>query len=179
MAVRAITAALGEKTLLALERTEHLVSLVPVDRLNWRPGGSGDGVEVIDLGHLLGHLLDCTAGFCAAFHTAFPKKLAKLADLKSAHVNHCCEPEEWRKRISVYRAGIERGFGVCTDQDLGRRLKTIFAPRGEMLVTILIGNLEHLLNHKYQLFFYLKFTGMPIGTRDLYHLKKQMPRAKK
>ncbi|HEV3038281.1 MAG TPA: hypothetical protein VHA33_10940 [Candidatus Angelobacter sp.] len=38
-------------------------------------------------------------------------------------------------------------------------------------MTILLGNLEHLMNHKYQLFFYLKLLGIPAGTQDLYKLR--------
>jgi hypothetical protein len=179
MVARTLTVALGEKVLMMLERTEHLVSLVPVTQLDWRPTTSAGTVELSDLGHVLGHLLDCTAGFCAVLHAAFPKKLASLAELKSAKVNHYCEPEEWRKRIRVYRAGIVRGFELCTDRDLGRLLKTVFAPKGETLFSVSLGNLEHLVNHKYQLFFYLKLLGIPVGTEDLYHLRKPMPRATK
>jgi hypothetical protein len=38
-------------------------------------------------------------------------------------------------------------------------------------MTLLLGNLEHLVNHKYQLFFYLKMLGVPLGTPDLYRLR--------
>jgi hypothetical protein len=48
---------------------------------------------------------------------------------------------------------------------------TVFVPGGEALMTILLGNLEHLINHKYQLFFYLKMLGVPVGTGDLYRLR--------
>jgi len=38
----------------------------------------------------------------------------------------------------------------------------------EALLTLLLGNLEHFINHQYQLFAYLKMLGVPLGTRDLY-----------
>jgi hypothetical protein len=38
---------------------------------------------------------------------------------------------------------------------------SVFVPEGEQLATLLLGNLEHLINHKYQLFFYLKLLGIP------------------
>ena len=41
-------------------------------------------------------------------------------------------------------------------------------PEGEALLTLLLGNLEHFINHQYQLFAYLKMLGVPLGTRDLY-----------
>jgi hypothetical protein len=50
-------------------------------------------------------------------------------------------------------------------------LPTVFVPQEELLMTILLGNLEHLMNHKYQLFFYLKLLGIPVATQDLYKLR--------
>jgi len=46
-------------------------------------------------------------------------------------------------------------------------LPTVFAA-AESLTTLLLGNLEHLINHKYQLFVYLKILGVPVATADLY-----------
>ncbi|MGB8323776.1 MAG: hypothetical protein WCE52_12530 [Candidatus Acidiferrum sp.] len=173
MLSRTITFVLEEKVQGAVGRTEHLVSLVPADRLNWRPDPANEEIcEVIDLGHLLGHLLDCMAGFCAAFLAAYPKELAEFVKLKSARVNHFCTPREWKERIGIYKEGIAKGFQLCTDEDLKRPIATIFMPKGEVLGSILLNNLEHVLNHKYQLFFYLRLLGVFVGTEDLYDLKK-------
>ena len=45
-------------------------------------------------------------------------------------------------------------------------LTTVFT--NESVLTLLLGNLEHLVNHKYQLFVYLKILGVPVGTGDIY-----------
>jgi hypothetical protein len=42
---------------------------------------------------------------------------------------------------------------------------------GEPLLTLLLGNLEHLINHKHQLFWYLKLLGVSVRTPDLYRLR--------
>jgi DinB superfamily len=168
MEQQAISNSLREKVIATVERTEHLVSLVPADRLNWRPSTTNGSIQVSDLGHLLGHLLDCLAGFCAVFYTAFPAELASLAELRSARVNHSCHPEEWRARVKIYRSAIDAGFQQCADKDLSRLAKTVFRPEGQTVASLLFGNLEHLINHKYQLFFYLKILGVPVGTPDLY-----------
>jgi hypothetical protein len=172
MEKREVTEAVRDKVLEALERTGHLVGLVPVDELEWRP--ATDVVfsrPLTDLGHLLGHLLDCAAGFCAALYAAYPTQLNDFANLRGLSVNHACRPEDAVKRLEQYSRCIARGFEVCRDEDLGRKLPTVFEPRGERLVTLLLGNLEHLLNHKYQLFFYLKLLGAPVGSRDLYRFR--------
>jgi hypothetical protein len=172
MEKRELTDAVRDKVLEALERTEHLVSLVPVDKVEWRP--ATDVVPsrpLTDFGHLLGHLLDCAAGICAALHAAYPAELNDFAQLRELSVNHACRPEEAAKQLEQYSRRIARGFELCTDEDLGRKLPTVFEPKGERLVTLLIGNLEHLLNHKYQLFFYLKLIGVPVGSGDLYRFR--------
>jgi hypothetical protein len=48
---------------------------------------------------------------------------------------------------------------------------TVFVERGEPLLTLLLGNLEHLINHKHQLFTYLKQMGVDVNTRDLYRFR--------
>ena len=153
---------LGEQ----IERTQHLIRLIPPDSLIWKPQLQ---TASTDLGHLLGHLLDCLAGFCAVFNAAFPGQLGHLAQLQSLPVNHACEPQEALDRLREYTIHIEQGFDLCTDHDLKRMIPSVFVPEGESLLTLLLGNLEHLINHKYQLFFYLKLLGLPVTSRDIYH----------
>jgi hypothetical protein len=168
---RSITESVAEKVFEAIERTQHLVSLVPAERLRWRPDLPTHLPPANDLGHTLGHLLDCLAGFCAAFHRAFPAELADFAELRSLPVNQFCSPQEARGSIQRYALHIERGFRCCSDADLARRIPTVFVPAGEPLATVLLGNLEHLLNHKYQLFLYLKLAGVGVTSRDIYKLR--------
>jgi hypothetical protein len=147
-----------------IERTEHLIRLIPPDCIEWSPQGP---CSFSDFGHLLGHLLDCMAGFCAVFNAAFPGQFAGILELRSLPVNHSCKSDEAINRVRAYTKYIEQGFKLCQEDDLRRELPTIFAI-GESLTTLLLGNLEHLINHKYQLFVYLKMLGIPVRTQDLY-----------
>ena len=149
-----------------IERTEHLIRMVPASSLAWKPQTQ---TAAKDIGHLLGHLLDCLAGFCAVFFAAFPRDLAHFTELQSLQVNHACQPEEALARFREYTAHIDRGFALCTDDDLRRLIPSVFVPEGESLATLLLGNLEHLINHKYQLFLYLKLLGLPVTSKDIYH----------
>jgi len=65
---------------------------------------------------------------------------------------------------------IEEGFELCSDEKLERMLPTVFAA-AESIMTLLLGNLEHLINHKYQLFVYLKILGVPVATADIYRFR--------
>jgi hypothetical protein len=163
MSAKSIVESIRLKVREQIEKTEHLIQLIPPDRNDWSPqweSGSSD------IGHLLGHLLDCLAGFCAVFHATFPEQLEGVLKLRSLPVNHFCEPDEAAGRIKSYAKFIEQGFDLCSDDDLSRMLTTVFAT--ESVMTLLLGNLEHLINHKYQLFVYLKLLGVPVGTGDIY-----------
>ena len=152
-----LTAALLDKIGEQIERTRHLIALVPAERLDWRPQ-AGDWTTA----DLLGHLLDCISGFCAVLAAAEPERLAHFAKLR-----------EIPATIEIFRVHIEEGFTLLTDADLGRLVPTVFVPRGESILTLLLGNLEHLINHKHQLFTYLKQMGIPVATPDLYRFREE------
>jgi hypothetical protein len=147
-----------------IDRTVHLIHLLPVDQLNWKP--PIPGAWSIEL--LLGHLLDCLAGFCAVLAAVEPLRLAYFSQLRSLPVNHPCPPGEAITRIALYQARIEEGFALLEDASLNKTVGTVFVERGETLLTLFLGNLEHLINHKHQLFMYLKQMGVDVTTRDLY-----------
>jgi len=150
-----LCAALLDKITEQIERTTHLVSLVPAEQVDWKPQHGGWTV-----GELIGHLLDCTSGFCAVLAAAEPQRLAHFAKLR-----------EMRATIEIFYAHIEEGFALLTDEDLARRVPTVFVAQGETVLTLLLGNLEHLINHKHQLFVYLKQMGVPVATPDLYRFR--------
>jgi hypothetical protein len=159
---------LAEKVMETIERTKHLVSLVPPNLLEWRPELPSSMPAPSDLHHVLSHLLECLSGFCAAFHRAFPAELADFPELRAIAVGGSCSPVETRQKIELYAAQIQRGFRCCTDRELSTKIPTMFVPEGQTLLTVLLGNLEHLINHKYQLFFYRKLAGVNVGSRAIY-----------
>ena len=150
-----LTAALLEKIGEQIERTSHLIGLVPAERLNWRPQ-AGDWTT----SELIGHLHDCISGFCAVLVAAEPKRLAHFAKLR-----------EVPPAMELYTAHMVEGFALLTDADLARRVPTVFVAEGESVLTLLLGNLEHLINHKHQLFTYLKQMGVAVATPDLYRFR--------
>jgi hypothetical protein len=165
---RAIVLSLQGKVTDAIERVEHLISRVPADRIAWRAPMPANVTPANDLGHTLGHLLDCMAGFCAVFGAAFPAEFGDLDKVREMPLNGCWSPEEASKGLRMIAGYIGRGFARCSDEDLARRIPTVFVPEGETLLTLLLGNLEHLNNHKYQLFLYLKLAGVTVGSEDIY-----------
>lgn len=149
-----------------IERTQHLITLIPPDKLEWKP--QSDSLRVCDL---LGHLLECLAGLCATLYAVNSDRLAHFARLREQPVNHCCGIDEASERILDYGLHIREGFALLDDDDLAKCVPTVFVVEGEAVMTLLLGNLEHFINHKYQLFSYLKLIGVEAKTGDLYRMR--------
>lgn len=144
-----------------LERAEHLIAMIPADKYDWRPElPAAKPAQTIR--ELLSHMQSCLAGFCAALYAAHPEQCRHFQKLREG-------PQEMR----TYHAHIFEGLALIADEDLSRLIPTVFVPQGEPLLTLLLGNLEHFINHKYQLFFYLKMLGVAVATPDLYRLRGQ------
>jgi len=150
-----------------IERSTHLLDLLPALPLEWTPPIP----DARPVGWLIGHLLECLAGFCAVLYTVRPRELAHFERLKALPVNHLCGVEEARGRIADYAACIDEGDGAAAGLRSRPARPTLFVPEGELLLTLLLGNLEHLINHKYQLLIYLKLAGVAAGTRDVYQFR--------
>jgi len=159
--------ALLSKILEQIERTDHLISALPAEQLDWSPPVPGAWPP----GVLFGHLLECLAGFCAALYAAHPDHLPHFDQLRELPVNCRCSRDAARERIGQYRACIAEGFALLTDADLGRLVPTAFVSSGESILTLLLGNMEHLINHKHQLFMYLRLMGLDVRSQDLYHFR--------
>jgi len=149
------------------DRVQHLLDLIPPDKIEWQP--LADSLRLCEV---LGHLLECLAGFCATLYAVNRERLTHFERLRELPVNHCCGIEEARARLREYSDHIKEGFALLSDGDLARRVPTVFVPEGEAVMKILLGNLEHFINHKYQLFFYLKQLGVPVNTSDLYLIQR-------
>ena len=128
-----LTDAVAVKIQEQMERTVHLITFVPEDRLQWTPISGA-----LPCGQLLGHLLDCLAGICAVLYAAHPERLAHFAELRKLPVNVACGPSEASRRIGVYRAHIEEGFALLSDADLGRKhgMDTVIPPHGCQLLLL-------------------------------------------
>jgi hypothetical protein len=158
-----LCASLHEKIDEQIELTIHLIGRLPEDSAAITPIQ-----DSWPIGMLLAHFTDCVAGFCAVLMAAAPERLGHFAALRESLLRESSGPEEAISRIRIFQAAIAEGFEVLRDSDLARPLPTVFVPAGESVLTLLLGNLEHLINHKRQLFDYLKIMGVNIGTSDLY-----------
>ena len=162
---RALTTALHGKVFEQIERTDHLMDAVPATGLDWEPPID----RPWSTARLLGHLVACLGGFCAALHGAQPERLAHFLELRS--LLPASGLTQIRDRFRIFARHIESGFEIIEDTTLAKAVPTVFVPQGELLITLLLGNLEHLTNHKHQLFMYLRWQGVNVTTEDLYRFR--------
>lgn len=157
-------------------RLSGIISRLPAGNLHWRPSMPQMPVPPPrSLGELLGHLLQCLAGFIAVLYAIRPGELSHFLELKQRPVNHFCQEAEALVRISEYRDCLCAGFQLLTDEHLARVIPTVFVREGETVFTLLLGNFEHLVNHKHELFMYTKFLGVPLTSPDLYQFRTELP----
>ena len=149
------------------ERIQHLLSLAPTLPPGWTPPIAG----ARPIEWLYGHLLECLAGFCAVCYAAYPDELSHVLELRNEQLNRTCSREIALERLPVFLSMVRDGIAAVRHEDLARPVPTVFVPEGEALLTLLLGNLEHMINHKYQLLTYLKLAGVTVGTPDIYRFR--------
>lgn len=162
-----LCAAIYAKVAEQIERTEHLLELLPADGIDWSPP-----MERAWTNHrLLEHMLDVLAGFCAVLMAAEPERLAHFETVKAMFPMRGLAYEEMRRRFRELSSYVKEGFSVLNDVTLSRPIPTVFVPEGEPVMTLLLGNLEHLINHKHQLFVHLRLMNIDVSTSDLYQFR--------
>lgn len=164
-----------EKVEEQIERLSAIIRQLPPGQSHWTPELPRSSFpQPWCLGRVLGHLLQCLAGFVAVLYAVRPEELEDFLELKGRPVNHVCERDEALSRIEEYQGCIRIGFQLLRDDDLARVLPTVFVADGEAVLMLLLGNLEHLVNHKHELFFYAKLLEIPLTSEDLYRFRTRL-----
>ena len=151
---------LAQRILEQLDKLDLLLARVPGDAAEWRPAP-----EMFTMAELVSHLVDAAAGFGAVLSALYPKDMADIREVVSCPVRTALDA---RERLAQLQIRLQTGFQRLGTGDLELRVPSVFIPAGQPVLTALLNNFEHLLNHKHQLFVYLKLLGVAVGSRDLY-----------
>ncbi len=152
---------------------EGLMSLVSEDDLEWKPA---TGANWMTTGQLLMHMTGACGDSCRAFVTG-DWRLPDGTDLSEMSPDQMVPPAE-----SLPTAGSVREARAALAADKQLALEMIdqagdrmeeptpapWDPRPSPLGAQLLGMIDHLNNHKSQLFYYLKLQGKPVNTMHLY-----------
>ena len=126
-----------------VDRVLRMCALVPEERVGWQPPIP----RPITFGQLFTHLCECLAGVAATLQAARPKELAHLSKLKGLLSSPCASVADAVSRLGEFRAAVAEGFAALTDDDLPRRIPTVFVKDGEPVLTLILINIEHLASH--------------------------------
>jgi hypothetical protein len=164
-----ICTALLEKILEQLDLTGDLLARLPQDALDWTPQVAPGVRPLWSARQLLPHLVESVEGFLAVLLRLRPAEMADVECYRGMPLPGT--PGEVSARLVEHRHEIVAGFSLLTAADLATIVPTVFVHAGEPALTLMLGNLEHLVNHKQQLFTLLRLMGVAVGTGDLYRMR--------
>ena len=151
--------------------TETLMKMAPKDKLNWKPAEG----NFLTLGQVLEHLTTGLEGARCFITGDWGVELTpegelppEMEMLPPAEKFPSCDPDTALKKLDESYRSAKESLGKLSEEEF--RSKMVKAPWGEegAMWAMLLSLLEHQINHKYQLFFYLKMLGLPVNTITLY-----------
>jgi len=147
-----------------------MIKMVPKDKLNWKPKGK----NFMTLGQMICHLSDGPGpgmrGFITGDWGAEPMPEGEGESmLPPAEKMPTCTVEEAVQRLEESHASAKKLLSTLSEEDFKSRI--VSAPWGAKgpLWRMLLEMVEHQINHKCQLFMYLKLLGLPVHTGTLYY----------
>ena len=155
--------------------TEKLLSLVDEKSLNWKPAV---GNNWMTMGQLLMHLTGACGVACRGFiirNWSMPDGV-DISKLKPEEMLPPAEKlpgiatvTEAQRRIQDDRRLALEMVASCGEKRLAsEKASAPWDPREMLLGHRLLQMVDHLKQHKGQLFYYLKLQGKPVGTADLW-----------
>ena len=149
----------------AYRPAKALIGMVPADKLEWRPKPN-----FMSFGQLICHVAGGTGGdlrclFTGDWPPMSPEKMVEMMKLENLP---SCGVEEALSKLEEDKA-ILREFldNISDDEFANKAVSTPWGTQGKM-ERMSIAFLEHFVNHKMQLFLYLKLLGLPVDTGTLY-----------
>jgi len=146
-----------------LDRLVHLAEIVPE---GWQARVPPLPTETFPdhrtVGELLVHLTEALDGLCGTLYNVDPTRFESLLELRQDGAR------EHSSRFRLYRVALAQAFESLEDEDLAVTVRSPFRADGETVLARVLVNLEHVVNHKHELFIALKLLGLNLGTADLY-----------
>ncbi len=142
---------------------ESMVRMVPADKIDWKPGPT-----FMTMGQLLYHL---TGGLGAEFQMLLANNWPKPEEMETAMKAEnmpSCGSEEALVKLGKDKATLQEVFGCLSEEDFAEKVVSVPWGWQYKFELMALHFHEHFLNHKMQLFTYLKLLGLPVNTETLY-----------
>jgi uncharacterized damage-inducible protein DinB len=153
----------------AYATADKLASMVDDKALDWKPAA---GSNWMTTGQLLKHLTESCGAACRGFVTGdwgFPEGTDLTAIPPAEMLPSIASVAEARRLMEADKRLALEMLASCKESDLAERpAPAPWDPTAMPLGRRLLQMVEHLKQHKGQLFYYLKLQGKPVGTADLW-----------
>lgn len=142
---------------------EKMIGMVPADKLKWQPGPT-----FMSTGQVLSHLSDGLGGGLEMMIGDKWPSNAEMEDGMKLENLPSCTPQEALDKLEKDKKTLRQVLDGMSEEDFTNKVFTV--PWGWKAKTerMAVGFLGHFLNHKMQLFTYLKLLGLPVNTETLY-----------
>ena len=149
-----------EYSLAAFRPAESLLKMVPADKLDWKPGPT-----FMTLGQLICHL---STGIGTELKMLINNSWPKPEEMSAQGQMPSCGIKEALANIEKDKITLREVLAGVTEKDFATKIvSTPWGFQGN-LEKMSLDFREHFVNHKMQLFTYLKLLGFAVNTETLY-----------
>jgi hypothetical protein len=142
---------------------ETLIGMVPADKLNWRPGPT-----FMSIGQVICHLSDGFGGGFDMLLSGNWPSMEEMGETMKLENLPSCTPQEALDRLEKDKKVLRQVLDGVSEEDFTNKVVSVPWGMTDKVERIAISFLNHLSNHKMQLFTYLKLLGLPVNTETLY-----------
>ena len=140
---------------------EKMLKMVPADKLGWKPGPN-----FLSMGQLVCHL---AGGIGAELDMMLKNAWPEMGDIAEGLKNMpSCSVQEALEKLEKDRSVLREVLAGMTEDDFANKIVSVPWGWKSKMELMALNFRDHFVNHKMQLFTYLKLLGLPVNTETLY-----------
>lgn len=147
----------------AYRPAESMLRMVPADKLAWKPGPT-----FMNLGQLICHLSGGVGADLAVLVSGnwpTPEEMNQSMKLENIPA---CSVEEALSRLEKDKTTLREVLSSIAEEDFANKVVSVPWGWQSKMERMALEFREHFINHKMQLFTYLKLLGLRVNTNTLY-----------
>ncbi len=152
-----------EMVLQSVKPAEKLISMVPADKLNWKPGPT-----FMTTGQVLCHLSDGIGGGLEMLVSGKWPPMEEMETGMKLENMPACGVQEALSKLEKDKSTLREALDGMSEADFTNRVVSVPWGWKAKMEIMSVSFLGHFNNHKMQLFTYLKLLGLPVNTESLY-----------
>ena len=140
---------------------EKMLKMVPADKLDWKPSPT-----FLSTGQLICHL---AGGIGAELDMMLKNAWPEMGDIAEGLKNMpSCSVQEALAKLEKDKSVLREVLAGVTERDFANKIVSVPWGWKSKLELMALNFRDHFVNHKMQLFTYLKLLGLPVNTETLY-----------